>query len=306
MLEYRAPHEEDPQSGCKLMDGFGIFIQLCLATTAFSTLIFKRQREQPQRPIRIWALDVSKQLAGGIMIHSLNVVAAVFFGVKPEEGQKSNPCVWYFLNIFVDTTLGIGILWCILTGFKYLVLKLQLTGFQSGVYGEPPLMEQLKKWSKQLLVYIVSLMIMKVIVVSLFHLCPWIEDFGDWVLQWTVGNYKLQVVFVMLIFPLVMNIMQFWVIDTFIKHKTDQKNQNIRLNRDEEDAETLLRSHVEEEEENNSNEPTEPPPKYSTDDDHTDNEEFVSVHHPSTFLQASSSSEIPTSGNEYELKSKKH
>lgn len=38
---------------------------------------------------------MSKQLAGGIMIHSLNVVAAVFFGVKPEqEGEKSNPCVW--------------------------------------------------------------------------------------------------------------------------------------------------------------------------------------------------------------------
>lgn len=57
MLEYRAPpppEEHDPQAGCQLMDGFGIFIQLCLATTAFSTLIFKRQREQPQRPIRIW------------------------------------------------------------------------------------------------------------------------------------------------------------------------------------------------------------------------------------------------------------
>lgn len=46
--------EAPDESGCKLMDGFGIFIQLCLATTAFSTLIFKRQREQPQRPIRIW------------------------------------------------------------------------------------------------------------------------------------------------------------------------------------------------------------------------------------------------------------
>lgn len=59
MLEYRAPPpppegDHDPQAGCQLMDGFGIFIQLCLATTAFSTLIFKRQREQPQRPIRIW------------------------------------------------------------------------------------------------------------------------------------------------------------------------------------------------------------------------------------------------------------
>ncbi|GAN05677.1 conserved hypothetical protein [Mucor ambiguus] len=314
MLEYRAPPpppegEHDSQAGCQLMDGFGIFIQLCLATTAFSTLIFKRQREQPQRPIRIWALDVSKQLAGGIMIHSLNVVAAVFFGVKPEEGLQSNPCVWYFLNIFVDTTLGIGILWCILTGFKYLTLRLQLTGFQSGVYGEPPLVEQLKKWSKQLLVYIVSLILMKVIVVGLFHLCPWIEDFGDWVLQWTVGNYKLQVVFVMLIFPLVMNIMQFWVIDTFIKHKTDQKtHHNIRLTRDEEDAQTLLRSNEEEEEEEGTvvNEPTEPPPRYSIDND---SEEFVDVHHPSTFLQASASSsnEIPTNNNnEYELKSKKH
>lgn len=40
------------------------------------------------------ALDISKQFAGGIIIHSLNVVAAVFFGIKPEEGVKANPCVW--------------------------------------------------------------------------------------------------------------------------------------------------------------------------------------------------------------------
>jgi hypothetical protein len=104
----------------------------------------------------------------------------------------------YFLNILVDTTLGIGILWLILTGFKHLFLKLQWTGFQSGVYGDPPLVNQLQWWGKQLLVYIVSLGIMKVIVVGLFHLCPWISDFGNWVLEWTVGNYKLQVVFVML------------------------------------------------------------------------------------------------------------
>jgi hypothetical protein len=104
----------------------------------------------------------------------------------------------YFLNILVDTTLGIGILWVILKGFKYLVKRFELTGFQSGVYGDPPLIEQLKKWGKQLVVYITSLMLMKVIVVGLFHLCPWISDFGDWVLEWTVGNYRLQVVFVML------------------------------------------------------------------------------------------------------------
>ncbi|KAI8079578.1 vacuolar membrane protein-domain-containing protein [Gilbertella persicaria] len=283
----RSPQDELPEGGCQLMDGFGIFIQLCLATTAFSTLIYKRQREEPRRPIRIWAMDVSKQLAGGVMIHTLNVIAAVFFGVHPEEGVKSNPCVWYFLNILVDTTVGIGILWLILTGFKYLVGYLGLSGFQSGVYGPPPLTGQLVQWAKQLLVYVVSLFLMKMIVIAIFHLCPWLSDFGQWVLEWTVGNYKLQVAFVMLIFPLVMNIMQFWVIDTFIKHKSEHTSPIIRLDRDEEDAEALL--HHEENE-------TDPPPRYSIESDRRSN----------VFIEASSSSDLPTSReNEYEMKSKK-
>jgi hypothetical protein len=108
-------------------------------------------------------------------------------------------------------------------------------------------------------------------------------------------------------FPLVMNIMQFWVIDTFIKHKTDKAGQNIRLTRDEEDAETLLRSHEDDEErEEEMEEPTDPPPRYSIDDIN-DASSFENMNHPGTFLQASSSSEIPSvTGNEYELKSKKH
>lgn len=105
-----------------------------------------------------------------------------------------------------------------------------------------------------------------------------------------------------------MNIMQFWVIDTFIKHKTDKPSQNIRLTRDEEDAETLLRSHEDDEDdsqhEEEMEEPTDPPPKYSIDDDTLS---FENINHPGAFLQASSSSEIPSvTGNEYELKSKKH
>ncbi|ORZ15589.1 Vaculolar membrane protein-domain-containing protein, partial [Absidia repens] len=207
----------DP-GGCKLMDSFGIFIQLCLAAAAFSTLLIKRQREHPRRPIRVWSLDVSKQLVGGIVIHSLNVIAAYFFGVKPEQGQQSNPCVWYFLNILVDCTIGVVILWIFLRGFKYVTEHvLQWAGFQSGVYGNPPLSQQIKPWLKQLAVYTLSLLLMKTLVVLLFHLCPWLEDFGFWVLGWTAGNYKLQVAFVMLIFPLVMNILQFWIIDTIVK-----------------------------------------------------------------------------------------
>ncbi|ORZ03556.1 Vaculolar membrane protein-domain-containing protein [Syncephalastrum racemosum] len=240
MLSLRGPppppppaEDDDAQAGCKLMDSFAIFIQLCLAAAAFSTLIIKRQREHPQRPVRIWGFDVSKQLVGGIVIHSLNVVASYLSGGNL-EGQGSNPCVWYFLNIFVDTTLGVGILWGILKGFQYLLIdKLRLSGFQSGVYGDPPLKKQFKRWGKQLAVYCAGLILMKLIVVALFHLCPWLSDFGRWVLRWTMGDYKLQVVFVMLIFPLVMNIIQFWIVDTIVKHKTDK--DAIRLAHDEEE-----------------------------------------------------------------------
>lgn len=51
----RDPSQDDgvDVGGCKLMDSFAVFIQLCLATIAFSTLIIKRHREKPQRPLRI-------------------------------------------------------------------------------------------------------------------------------------------------------------------------------------------------------------------------------------------------------------
>lgn len=88
-----------------------------------------------------------------------------------------------------------------------------------------------------------------------------------------------------------MNIMQFWVIDTFIKHKYEDPNQIIRLNHDEEeqDGETLL----------TNNEPTDSPPRYSTDED-----VYTIPHDPSEFVSSSSSTDTPIlHENEYELKS---
>ena len=64
---------------------------------------------------------------------------------------------------------------------------------------------------------------MKVCVFIIFQLCPWIIRVGDWALRWTEGNQTLQIFFVMLFFPVVMNALQYYIIDGFIK---DQKPQN--------------------------------------------------------------------------------
>lgn len=44
----------DPDAGCKLLDGFAIIIQILLASSALATLVVKRARERPQRPVNIW------------------------------------------------------------------------------------------------------------------------------------------------------------------------------------------------------------------------------------------------------------
>lgn len=67
---------------------------------------------------------------------------------------------------------------------------------------------------------------MKLIVLAIFLTMPWISKVGDWALSWTDGNEKLQIAFVMMIFPLIMNVMQYYIIDSFIK-KRDAEHERL-------------------------------------------------------------------------------
>lgn len=58
---------------------------------------------------------------------------------------------------------------------------------------------------------------MKLCVLIIFLVMPWIVVVGDWALRWTEGNEKLQIAFVMMIFPLIMNALQYYIIDSYIK-----------------------------------------------------------------------------------------
>ena len=72
---------------------------------------------------------------------------------------------------------------------------------------------------------------MKLFVWLLFALLPWLPWVGDWALRWTEGSEALQIAFVMFIFPLLMNILQYYIIDSFIKdNKRGQGYQEINSN----------------------------------------------------------------------------
>ena len=68
---------------------------------------------------------------------------------------------------------------------------------------------------------------MKCCVFLIFQLCPWIITVGDWALRWTEGNEMVQVFFVMLFFPVIMNALQYYIIDGFIKDQKPAEHEAI-------------------------------------------------------------------------------
>ena len=226
--------EEEDTGECKLLGPFAILIQGSLGLLAVLVLVYKRWRERPQRPVKVWAFDASKQVFGSALLHLANLfmsmlsagqiqaaiaqAAASSVGAAQDRPQP-NPCSFYLLNLAIDTTLGIPILIVLLrlihAGASLTPIANPPESIKSGDYGQPP---RATWWLKQSLLYFLGLLGMKFCVFLIFTLCPWIIVVGNWALRWTEGNEAIQIAFVMLIFPLIMNALQYYIIDTFIKN----------------------------------------------------------------------------------------
>ena len=92
---------------CQLLGPFAIVIQASLGALALFSLVFKRWRERPQRPIKIWAFDVSKQVMGSILLHLVNVLMSMLSSGQltiAAQQYDANPCSFYFLNLAIDVS----------------------------------------------------------------------------------------------------------------------------------------------------------------------------------------------------------
>ncbi|MCJ1243603.1 hypothetical protein MMC30_000800 [Trapelia coarctata] len=245
---------DDIENGeCQLLGPFAVFIQGALGALALLSLVYKRWRERPQRPLKIWGFDVSKQVVGSILLHIANLLMSMLSSgqltVRPSKGgsTKANPCSFYLLNLAIDTTLGIPILIFLLRLLTYGFLKTPLgsppESIRSGNYGQPP---KAAWWLKQCLIYFVGLLGMKLCVFLIFQICPWIIDVGNWALRWTEGNETVQVIFVMLVFPVIMNAIQYYIIDGFIKNQAPSDHELIPSEDGEVDDEDGARRQQEE------------------------------------------------------------
>jgi hypothetical protein len=111
---------EAEENQCKLLGPFALLVQGALGVLALMTLVFKRYRESPKRPWRVWFFDVAKQVTGSMLLHLINLlmselgagnlenkVAEVGSKVQDEQGRKPNPCSFYLLNLAIDVSCSL-------------------------------------------------------------------------------------------------------------------------------------------------------------------------------------------------------
>ncbi|KAH9912393.1 vacuolar membrane protein-domain-containing protein [Fomitopsis serialis] len=232
------------QSGCRLLGPTALVTQGLMGVLVIASLIYKRHRESPRRPWRIWLFDVSKQIIGQLVIHGVNVLISDTIA----HLSSGNACVFYFLNILVDTTIGVGIIYFILHVTTWLLSeKCHFKGFESGQYGSPP---SFNYWIRQATVYIFSLLFMKMLVIVLFAAWPGIFMLGEWLLTFLGPSDAVQVIFTMGLFPIMMNVVQFWLIDSIVKSSQAAAHEHEPLFRassddDDDDGAFLARHDIE-------------------------------------------------------------
>jgi hypothetical protein len=104
---------ENNDNECHLLGPYALFVQGALGILAVTSLVIKRWRESPRRPIKIWWFDVSKQVFGSALLHLSNILLSMLSSGKFDvattrpannDGEQPNPCSFYLLNITIDVS----------------------------------------------------------------------------------------------------------------------------------------------------------------------------------------------------------
>ena len=232
-LFIRNLNETTSESKCEMFGGFGFLIQAILGAAAFSILIVKRYVEKPRRPWKIWFYDVAKQIISSLVLHLFNLIISA---VLSNDENDADACVWYFVTVTLDCTLGAFLSYIFMWLVDGIVSSSELEILKTGLYYEEYMEGNKKcyklKWKKygaQLGVWLVITFIVKLILLIMLKICKlFLVNLGGFFLS-PFSNAKVRLVMVMIIFPVILNALYFWVVDNILKLKESDKD-DVKLN----------------------------------------------------------------------------
>ena len=208
------------QQQCTLLGGpYEIFIQCVLAITAVAALVYKRSIESDQRSWLVWTLDCSKQAYASALQHITNMVLGVLFA----RGGTASECIWYLVNFTITVACGLVLLSLAMRLYNYIVERYQWTLLRTGEYGTPPLSwkQSWKPWLAQTLVWGLLASAEKIVTafVVILPLRNLLDDVASALEAPFVGRPRLELVLTMVIGPMLLNALFYWVIDGLIMRK---------------------------------------------------------------------------------------
>jgi len=202
---------------CRVLSGwFAMLIQLLLAAASGASLVVKRCREHPPRPLLIWFMDSTKQAASLGMQHFVNIILAVFWGK-----QKASQCIWFATNLLVAVLCGVFILAAYMRLFGYVVKTRRWHCLKSGNYGHGA--RPRWDWWLAQMVHWVFISCLEKFVTALIFVVPFYSHI-DGLLSRIEDSIKLdthpefELVLVMVIFPALLNAIYAWIVDNIIKN----------------------------------------------------------------------------------------
>lgn len=201
---------------CHLLGGiFSSFVQGCLAVLCIGTLMIKRQQESPRRDWFVWSLDVGKQGMGSLIGHVANIYLSIVISKSVSSGDE---CQWYCLTYVVDCAVGTVLnIFFIRVCEKLYERFPRLEFLDFGFYGNPP---SLLLWTPQLIVWLTIVILSKIIILLVLkHFISPLNTLVGFLFLIFTGQPDLELVFVMIVVPLILNTLIFWIVDTFLKRQ---------------------------------------------------------------------------------------
>ena len=162
----------------------------------------------------VWFFDASKQAFAGVLQHFVNLI----FGIVFARSGRASECAWYLVNFTISVACGVVILWGTMRLYTYTVDRFDLTILRSGEYGSPP---SWRPWMAQMLIWGVFASGEKLItaVAVIVPLHPRLDEFAARLETPVVDAPFTELLLVMVVAPVILNMLFFWVIDSIIMRK---------------------------------------------------------------------------------------
>lgn len=245
---------------CRLLDGvIALLAQGCLLLLVISALLLKRHRERPQRPLLVWALDVGKQGFSALACHFANLTISLLASM---DQQHASQCAFYWVVYNVDQAVGTTTTILI---HKIFVRIAKLVGrnkktpadkvhgqtdrswtvfeavSQCGVYGHPP---SLRRWVIQVSEWVTAVLLARSVSGSFDLLMRgvFLVPVAQRIDSMFEGHPQVLLFFVMVFYPLTVNITVACLVDGVLKRKQHWHELQSRISPMLSDEEPLIKT----------------------------------------------------------------